>query len=113
MVVSLYQRADTSADIRVVQVETVKGIHVMRYSALVTVLAAAMAATATTAVAEVTNREMGAPISRSDDAAFDHQAVRVEGMGAVQSDLRDPKMEPLGIRESAASLNGADDESGD
>ena len=77
----------------------------MRYSALVTVLAATMAATATTAVAELADRDMGAPIGRVDNTAIEPGAVRVDGMGAVQGDQRDPRMEPLGNRESAAALN--------
>ena len=77
----------------------------MRYSTLITILTAAVAATALPARAEVTSRDMEAPLGRSADTAIEPGGVIVDGLGAVQSEERDPRMATLGSREDAAEVN--------
>ncbi len=77
----------------------------MRYSTLIAILAAAAASTALPAAAEVTSREMEAPIGRSAETAIEPGGVMVDGHAAVQSDEHDPRMAPLGSREEAVDVN--------
>ena len=77
----------------------------MRYSTLITIVAAAAAATALPAAAEVTSRDMEAPIGRSGDTAIEPGGVLVDGLSAVQSEDRDARMDTLGSREDSVDVN--------
>ena len=77
----------------------------MRYSTLITILTAAAAATALPAAAEVTSRDMEAPIGRSAETVIEPGGVMVDGLSAVQSEDHNPRMDTLGSREDSAEVN--------